>query len=57
VGELGGESSASYALHNWVVNGIISLPYLAIAAAVGFGLVRVALWSLGLVETEDRAST
>ena len=51
-GDLGEQSSATDSLHNWVVNGIISLPYVCCASPGLLGVVLVALAGLGLVETE-----
>ena len=44
------------AVHNWAVNGVISLPYLAVAAAMVLVLGLVALQSLGLVDAGQSAT-
>jgi hypothetical protein len=50
--DLGQQSSAPFALRNWVVNGIISLPYLFLAAPTVLILGASTLNSLGLTEVE-----
>jgi len=42
-GDLGDQPSASCALHNWIVNGVISLPYVVVTAVMLFALVAAAL--------------